>query len=70
MSKTLAVVLMISGISMLIWAGFWYSEQRNLIDAGPVKVSVRSEKKVNWPPFLGAALLIAGAVSYPRTKKK
>ena len=70
MSKSLSLVLLILGIALLIWTGFSYTKRENLIDAGPIQVSVGQERTIDWPPFLGVALVVAGAAGYARAKRK
>ena len=58
--KTLGVALIILGAVMLIWTGFTYTKKEKVIDAGPIQVSADKQKSVNWPPYAGGILLIAG----------
>lgn len=70
MNRTLGLILMILGIVMLIWTGFTYTKKEKVIDAGPLEVSADKEKSVNWPPYLGAILLVGGIVIFATGKKR
>ncbi len=70
MSKNIGIILIIIGAAMLIWTGFTYTKKEKLIDAGPVQVSVNKQKTVNWPPYLGAILLIGGIIIIVTGKKE
>lgn len=69
MGRTIGIVLMILGIVLLIWTGFTYTKKEKIIDAGPIQVSADREKAVNWPPYTGAIILVAGAILFITGKK-
>lgn len=69
MMKTLAIGLIVLGAVMLIWTGFTYTKKEKLIDAGPIQVSADRQKTVNWPPYAGGILLVAGVVLLLNAKK-
>jgi uncharacterized membrane protein len=69
MNRNLGIILIIIGAAMLIWTGFTYTKKEKVIDAGPLQVSVDRQKTVNWPPYLGAVLLIGGIVIIVTGKK-
>jgi threonine/homoserine/homoserine lactone efflux protein len=62
MKRTLGAVLLILGAAMLIWTGFSYTKKEKVVDAGPVEISADKEKTVNWPPYAGGILAVAGIV--------
>jgi len=68
-NKTIALVMIILGVVMLIWTGFTYTKKEKLIDAGPIQISADREKSVNWPPYIGGVVLIAGVVILLTSKR-
>ncbi|MFA6277529.1 MAG: hypothetical protein WC622_12305 [Pedobacter sp.] len=70
MGKTLGIILIVLGIVLLIWTGFTYTQKEKVIDAGPIQVSADKEKSVNWPPYVGGIVLIAGVVVFVSSKRK
>ena len=70
MNKTLGLVLTVLGIVMLVWTGFSYTKKEKVIDAGPIQVSADKEKNVNWPPYVGGIVLVAGVIILVTAKKK
>jgi uncharacterized membrane protein len=70
MGKTLGIILIVIGIVLLIWTGFTYTKKEKVIDAGPIQVTADREKSVNWPPYAGGIVLIAGVVIFLTTKNK
>lgn len=70
MNRTLGIVLIIIGAVLLIWTGFTYTKTEKIVDAGPIQISADKEKSVNWPPYAGGIILLAGVVVFVAGKKK
>ncbi|PWS33524.1 hypothetical protein [Pedobacter paludis] len=70
MNKTVGLVLIIVGIAMLVWTGFSYTKREKVVDAGPIQISADKEKSVNWPPYAGGIILVAGVIVFVTSKKK
>ncbi len=70
MGKSLGTVLIVLGVILLIWTGFTYTKKEKIIDAGPIQISADREKSVNWPPYAGGIILVAGIVIFLGSKKK
>lgn len=69
MGKSLGIILIVLGAILLIWTGFTYTKKEKIIDAGPIQISADREKSVNWPPYAGGIILIAGIVIFLGAKK-
>ncbi|WP_131537130.1 YidH family protein [Pedobacter nototheniae] len=70
MNKTLGVVLIFLGIIMLVWTGFSYTRKEKVVDAGPIQISADKQKNVNWPPYVGGIILVAGVFIFVASKRK
>ncbi|SES05136.1 hypothetical protein [Pedobacter rhizosphaerae] len=70
MNRTIGLVLIVVGIAMLVWTGFSYTKREKVVDAGPIQISADKEKSVNWPPYAGGVILLAGIVVLVASKKK
>ncbi|RZL19733.1 MAG: hypothetical protein EOO89_02460 [Pedobacter sp.] len=70
MNRTIALVMIILGIIMLVWTGFTYTQKEKLVDAGPIQISADKEKSVNWPPYIGGIILVAGVIILTTSKKR
>ena len=70
MNRTLGIILIVVGIAMLIWTGFSYTKREKIVDAGPIQISADKEKSVNWPPYAGGIILVAGVIVFVASKKK
>jgi uncharacterized membrane protein len=69
MNRTIGLVMIVLGILMLVWTGFTYTQKEKLVDAGPIQISADKEKSVNWPPYVGGIILIAGVIILTASKK-
>ena len=70
MNRTLGIILIIVGIAMLVWTGFTYTKKEKIVDAGPIQISADKEKSVNWPPYVGGIILVAGVFVFVTSKRK
>lgn len=70
MGKTVGMILMLLGIVLLIWTGFTYTQKEKVVDAGPIQISADKQKTVNWPPYVGGIVLIAGVIVFVGSRKK
>ncbi|GGC16685.1 hypothetical protein GCM10011386_05660 [Parapedobacter defluvii] len=62
MAKTIGLILVIVGIVMLVWTGFSFTSKEKVVDIGSVEINADKEKQVNWPPYVGGIVLVAGVV--------
>ncbi|TKC05901.1 hypothetical protein [Pedobacter frigoris] len=69
MNRSIALVMIVLGILMLVWTGFTYTKKEKVVDAGPIQISADKEKSVNWPPYVGGIILVAGVVILIGSKK-
>jgi len=67
--KTIGIILIVLGAFMLIWTGFNYTKKEKIIDLGSVEISADTQKTVNWPPYLGAVLIVGGIAIFVVSKK-
>ncbi|MFC4210680.1 hypothetical protein ACFOWA_05785 [Pedobacter lithocola] len=70
MNKTVGLILILVGIAMLVWTGFSYTKKEKIVDAGPIQISADREKSVNWPPYVGGIILVAGVFVFVASKRK
>jgi hypothetical protein len=61
------ILLTVLGVLALAYQGITYTQQKKVIDLGPLQASTKTEKHIPIPPVLGiaaigggVALLIAG----------
>jgi hypothetical protein len=61
MKKT-GIVLIAVGLIFTIVTGFKYFTREKVVDIGSLKISTSVPHRVNWSPFLGVGIMIAGGV--------
>lgn len=62
MARTIGLILVIIGIVMLVWTGFSYTREEKVVDIGALEISADKKERVNWPPYVGGVVLVAGVV--------
>jgi len=61
-TTVLGIVLVVLGILALIYQGFDYTREKNVIDIGPIHATADTQEHVPLPPIVGGLALAAGAV--------
>ncbi len=69
MNRNIGIILIVLGAILLIWTGFTYTKKEKIVDAGPIQISADRQKTVNWPPYAGGIILVAGVVVMLTAKK-
>lgn len=70
MNRPFGIILTVIGIVMLVWTGFSYTKKEKIVDAGPIEISADKQESVNWPPYVGGIVLIAGVIILISSKKR
>ena len=68
--KVLGIVLIAAGILMLIFRGFSFTQEKKIVDIGPIEISQKQKKSVDWPLYAGILTLGAGLVVLVSANKK
>ena len=68
--KTLGIVLIIAGILMLVFRGFSFTREKEIVDLGPLEINKKEKESVGWPVYAGAVAVVAGVVVLVAAKKK
>ena len=67
--KTFGIVLVVLGIVMIIVKGFSVTTEKNIVDAGPIKIDKKENKWIGWPTYAGGLIALAGVVLILTDKK-
>ncbi len=62
MAKTIGIILVIVGGIMLVWTGFSFTKKEKVVDIGSLEITADKKEQVNWPPYVGGVILVAGVV--------
>ena len=68
--KVVAIILIVAGILMLVFRGFSFTQEKKLIDLGPLEINKQEKKSVGWPLYAGGLALAAGIILLVADKKK
>jgi drug/metabolite transporter (DMT)-like permease len=60
--KIVGLVLVVVGIVALIWGGVFWTNQKTVLDAGPLQVTTSDRDGVRVPPVVGVLAVIGGIV--------
>lgn len=67
--KAVGWILIAIGIVMIIVKGVSIPEKKNIIDAGPIKVTKTENHWYGWPTYVGGVLAIVGVALVASAKK-
>ena len=60
--QIVGLVLVVMGIVALIWGGVFWTNEKTVIDAGPLQVTTSDRDGVSVPPVVGGLALIGGII--------
>ncbi len=69
-TKKIGIVIIIIGVLMMIYTGFNYVTEKEVVDLGPLKINTEVNHPVKWSPILGAILIIGGFLVIVANKSK
>ena len=58
--KILGIVLIIVGILMFVFRNISFTQEKKVVDLGPVQVNRQEEKTIGWPIYAGGIAVVAG----------
>jgi len=61
MMKIAGIVLIILGVAALIYGGFTYSSQKDVVNFGGMQISTTENHTLPVPPILGVIAIAGGA---------
>ena len=61
-TTVLGIVLAVLGALALVYQGFSYTREKNIIDVGPIHATADTREHVPLPPIVGGLALAAGAL--------
>ena len=59
--KIAGILLIVLGVAALIYGGFTYSSQKNVVNFGGMKISTTENHTFPVPPMLGVIAIAGGA---------
>ncbi len=68
--RVLGIVLIIAGILMFIFRSFSFTEEKKILDVGPLEVNKQEQKTIGWPVYAGGIAVLAGIALVVMDKKR
>jgi uncharacterized membrane protein HdeD (DUF308 family) len=68
--KVLGVILIVAGIAMLVFRGFNFTQEKKVVDLGPLEINKKETKTIGWPIYAGGIAVIAGVIVLVASNKK
>lgn len=68
--KVIGIILIVGGILMLVFRGFSFTQEKKLVDIGPLEINKNEKKSVAWPMYAGGLALVAGVILVAVDRKK
>lgn len=62
MSTIVGIVLIVLGALALVYQGFSYTKEEEILDVGPIEATAETRESVPIPPILGGLAIAAGVV--------
>ncbi|MGE0041921.1 MAG: DUF3185 domain-containing protein [Vicinamibacterales bacterium] len=66
--KVLGLILVVLGLTGLVWGGVSWTHDDTVVDAGPIEVTTEKTEHLPLPPVAGGLLLVAGVVLVVRAR--
>ncbi len=60
--KALGIILIIAGIVMILFRGFYVETDKEILDAGPIEITKKENRWIGWPTYAGGIAAVAGIV--------
>jgi hypothetical protein len=60
--KTVGIILIVAGILMMVFRGFYYTKKEKVVDIGVLEINKKEKKAVDWPIYAGAIIIASGAL--------
>jgi hypothetical protein len=60
--KKLGIALILIGLLFTIITGFGFFTKKKVVDLGKIQITKAEPHRVNWSPYLGVGIIIAGGI--------
>ncbi len=67
---TIGIALIIIGIMMMAYTGFNLITTKKIIDLGPIEITKEKSHPIEWSPWVGLSLCVAGILIFVQAKRK
>lgn len=68
--KAVGIILIVAGILMMIFRGFNFTQEKEIVDLGALEINKKENKSIDWPVYAGAIATVAGIVILVAARKR
>lgn len=68
--KIAGIILIIVGILMFVFRNISFTQEKKVVDLGPLQVNRQEEKTIGWPIYAGGIAVVAGIALVVLDNKK
>lgn len=68
--KVVGIILIVAGILMFVFRGINFTQEKKIVDIGPLEINKQEKKSVGWPVYAGGIAVVAGIIVLVADKKK
>ena len=68
--KRTGIILIVVGLLFTIFTGFGFFTKEKVVDMGNLEITKSKPHRVNWSPYVGIAVMVAGVVVLLAAPKK
>jgi hypothetical protein len=68
--RIVAIALIVAGVLSLVYGGFSYTKDTTAVKLGPIELSVKENKTVSVPMWVGVGAIVVGGLLLVLGSKK
>jgi hypothetical protein len=68
--KQAGIVILLVGLLMTLYSGFSYFTKEKVVDLGSIEITRDKEHAVDWQPYVGIGVMIAGGAILVFSKRR
>ena len=68
--KVAGIILVIAGVLMCIFTSINFTQEKKVVDLGPLEINKKENKSIGWPVYAGIGVGLLGIGLIVADKKK
>jgi uncharacterized membrane protein YdcZ (DUF606 family) len=68
--RVTGIILIIVGVLMFIFKGVNFTQEKKVLDVGPIELNKEENKRIDWPAYAGVAAVVGGIALVIISRKK